>query len=334
MIYVICPAFHKTGGTELLHQLVCALNDTGKQLRAQIAYTDCENYPGKFVNPAFIKYVGNNYIRIDEVEDNPGNTLVCPEISCFILKQYNQCKKIIWWLSVDNYIRECGILGRIKISGIIHGIGGTIIRLLKGKYRNIKNDIYNCDLHLCQSYYAKLYLKAKGIPENKIADLSDYINQDYLDKADNDIIKKDIILYNPKKGASITKRLINAEKSFTWVPLVNLTNEEMRQVLQTAKVYIDFGYHPGKDRIPREAAICGCCVITGRRGAAGNNIDIPISDRYKFDDKRLDTKAVINEIQRIFDNYDLTSKDFDEYRSIIRKERNKFYSDVIKIFGQ
>jgi len=42
------------------------------------------------------------------------------------------------------------------------------------------------------------------------------------------------------------------------------------------KLYVDFGKHPGKDRMPREAAVHGCCIITGRRGAAGNPFDIPI----------------------------------------------------------
>ena len=29
-IYVVCPAYFKTGGTELLHQLVYELNNLGK----------------------------------------------------------------------------------------------------------------------------------------------------------------------------------------------------------------------------------------------------------------------------------------------------------------
>jgi len=39
------------------------------------------------------------------------------------------------------------------------------------------------------------------------------------------------------------------------------------------QVYIDFGHHPGQDRLPREAVQCGCVVITGKRGS-GNQINI------------------------------------------------------------
>ena len=61
-----------------------------------------------------------------------------------------------------------------------------------------------------------------------------------------------------------------------------MTEREVEDCLSQAKVYIDFGGHPGKDRIPREAALCGCCVVTGRRGAAGNDVEVPINQSYKL----------------------------------------------------
>lgn len=54
--------------------------------------------------------------------------------------------------------------------------------------------------------------------------------------------------------------------------------------MSKSKVYIDFGNHPGKDRIPREAAISGCIVITGKRGAAAFAEDVCIPETYKFDE--------------------------------------------------
>jgi len=47
-------------------------------------------------------------------------------------------------------------------------------------------------------------------------------------------------------------------------------------------MYIDFGTHPGKDRIPREAALRNCIVLTNRNGAADNNVDVPIPNEYKI----------------------------------------------------
>ena len=77
-----------------------------------------------------------------------------------------------------------------------------------------------------------------------------------------------ILLYNPKKGLDKVLPIIEQTPWLKWIPLINLTEEDMIAYMHLAKVYVDFGNHPGKDRIPREAAICGCCVITNREGSA------------------------------------------------------------------
>ena len=48
------------------------------------------------------------------------------------------------------------------------------------------------------------------------------------------------------------------------------------------QVYIDFGHHPGQDRLPREAAACGCLVVTGTRGSAGFHADVPLPPALKL----------------------------------------------------
>ena len=258
-----------------------------------------------------------------------------PEIACEYLVKYPSMKKYIWWLSVDNYIRECGLIGRIKISGWMHGIGGSLIRLCKGKYHNLKNSIHYADMHLCQSEYANEFLIGKDIDASKIAYLSDYINDEYLQSCEANLKKKkeNIVLYNPKKGYKTTQKIIHEGSDIHWVPLENLSNAQMKELLSTAKIYIDFGNHPGKDRIPREAVLCGCCLITGRRGAAYNKMDIPIEDRYKFDDSHLDVSDVVCQIREIMEHYDIRIQDFKDYRDKICKEKEIFIHDVNSIFG-
>ena len=76
MIYVLCPADVKTGGTELLHQLVKTLTDV--KVPAGIVYTEIsEEHPG--MNPAFLEYT-DGYLREEEIEDEKGNILVEPII--------------------------------------------------------------------------------------------------------------------------------------------------------------------------------------------------------------------------------------------------------------
>jgi hypothetical protein len=111
-----------------------------------------------------------------------------------------------------------------------------------------------------------------------------------------------------------------------------MTKEEIIKTLQRAKVYIDFGNHPGKDRIPREAAILGCCVITGKRGSAAFFEDVPIPDEYKFEDKEENIPKIIEKIKDCFRNFEERYKDFEYCREVIRNEPQKFVEDIKKIF--
>jgi hypothetical protein len=139
--------------------------------------------------------------------------------------------------------------------------------------------------HATQSEYARKFLEERRVDPVRM--LTDYLRRDFVfDQEDcRPRGKEELIVYNPKKGLHFTERLMKESSiAATWVPLENMTPAEVREVLQRAKVYIDFGEHPGRDRIPREAAIRNCCVVTGLRGAAGNTVDIPIPDAYKIDE--------------------------------------------------
>lgn len=332
MINVLCPAYFKTGGTELLHQLVFQLNQNN--IEARMVYTDYEKYISNGVlNPAFSKYI-TDYMLEENLVDSSEDSIVVPEIACEYLSRYKSMKKYIWWLSVDNFIRECGLIGRIRVSGWMHGIGGSLIRLCKRKYHNLKNTIHLADMHLCQSKYANDFLIGKGVAASKIAYLSDYINDEYLDTYEANLKnkKEDIVLYNPKKGYKTTQKIIREGSDIRWVPLENLSNSQMKELLSTAKLYMDFGNHPGKDRIPREAVLCGCCLITGMRGAAGNEEDIPIDSKYKFDDNHLPISDIIYRIHEIMEHYDSHINDFNDYREKILNEKSEFIYGAISIF--
>ena len=64
-IYVVCPYYNKTGGTELAHQLVYTICKLGGN--AEITYYGDKNTQ-KEINPAFMKYV-KTYVDISQVED-------------------------------------------------------------------------------------------------------------------------------------------------------------------------------------------------------------------------------------------------------------------------
>ena len=162
----------------------------------------------------------------------------------------------------------------------------------------------------------------------------DYVNDIYLagEEAALREKKEDVVLYNPKKGAAFTKALREMAQDLRWVPLIGMTTEEMRSCMSKSKVYVDFGNHPGKDRIPREAAISGCIVITGKRGAAAFAEDVCIPETYKFDESCAKKEDIISCIRDCICNFDVHKVDFDGYRSYIRNEHQQFTADVKKIF--
>ena len=320
-IYVVCPAYNKTGGTELSHQFVFECNQ--QKINAIITYFNEDNQK-EMINPAFKNYV-TKYEIIENVEDDANNVLILPEIKADYTKKFQSIQKCIWWMSVDNFKKRNGINGSIKYYGFLR----TIKFLLKKKINFFPYKLSNNVIHFYQSEYARQFLLKNNI--TNMYKLSDYINDSYLEKNIN-LKKENNVLYKQKKGLEFTKKIIKKSPQFNWIPIENMSNDEVAKLLRKSKVYIDFGNHPGKDRFPREAAISGCCVITGKRGAAKYHEDIPINDEFKFDDANKNIPKIINEINDCINNYSSNYEKFEEYRKIISNEHNVFKQDIKNIF--
>lgn len=329
MIYVLCPGNFKSGGPELLHQLVNQINCLKGEVFAKIAYF---NYSDKLrpFDDSLVEYVPNAWTIEENVKDKKDNIIIFPEMFVSKMKNYKKSKKYIWWMSVDNFKFTNSFWDMWQVGSLLHAIKWT----LKGKGYNKIPLIFKADMHLCQSYYSYDYLMKLGLPNSKCKMLSDYVNESYLNNRDTSNYPKDnIVLYNPKKGIKFTRKIIAASSNdIEWKPLINMTNHEVQEAMRTAKVYIDFGEHPGKDRIPREAAISGCCVITDEQGSAAFYKDVPILDEFKFDRKTNNIPKILQKIYDCMDHYDENEKKFQSYRSLILKERKKFENDVRDIF--
>ena len=55
------------------------------------------------------------------------------------------------------------------------------------------------------------------------------------------------------------------------IKLSGFNTKQIINIYNKTKVYLDFGYHPGKDRMPREAALFNNCIITNKKGSAKIN---------------------------------------------------------------
>ena len=184
--------------------------------------------------------------------------------------------------------------------------------------------------HWIQSEYAGQFLLINGVSKSRIKVVRDYLNPAFLTKAVTvePAAKRDIIAYNPSKGFEFTQKLMKAAPELDWRPIKNMTPEQVQALLAQAKVYIDFGHHPGRDRIPREAAVSGCVIVTGRRGSAANNIDIAIDDSFKFNDIDENVPRIIERIKQIFVDFPTELEKQKSYREEIMREPETFAREV------
>lgn len=322
--YVLCVPLIKTGGTELLHQLVFEINHMGGNSTIVYDHKVMEPTPQDFR-----KYI-TSYMFLEDLKWDTLDILVIPENMIDMVKKVYGVRKVVWWLSVDNFLNRNGYFGRMKYEGFIK----ATYHLLRGEvkpYFNVKKVSFYVKENWVQSYYAKDFLEKNGI--RNVEYLSDYINDIYLEEYENHELykKQDIVLYNPKKGWEFTRQLIKASPEINWTPIQNMNNLQVREIMRKSKVYIDFGNHPGKDRIPREAVASGCCVITGLNGSASFYGDLPIKNEYKYESSKKNIPLIIRKIKECIYAYETKIRDFDQYLEFIKNEKYVFSEKVRNI---
>lgn len=327
-ILVFCPANYSSGGPELLHQLCFQLRELG--------YASFMYYygydPNKCDNPIHKNYAHYQNPYVVTYKDDIDNICVVPEAYTQAFYYIQKGIKILWWLSVDNFV---GNFMKVK-EGTKCCSAGINISYRWKVFRHKIYDVRRTDInyHLVQSAYAADYCNSLGISNKKILFLSDYLNDSYIERAQKNtgVQKEDLILYNPKKGIKFTRKLMKSASSLSWIPIVNMTYDEVIELMQKSKLYIDFGNHPGKDRLPREAAINGCCVITGTRGSAAYQKDVPIPSNYKIEGIDDNISQIINLIDDVCKNYTKHTANFREYRKFILGEKEQFEKDTRNVF--
>jgi hypothetical protein len=242
-----------TGGPWALAQLASALRDAGHQASVTL--------PGEQV---------------------PGvDVVIAPEISLSQLCAVRGPLRVLWWLSVDNayWCRRRDQLYDQLGPRLLDRVDAVARRRTYAKLREpAQRDI----LHAAQSEFARSHVRAVIGTEPLI--LTDYLTDlPALTTPVEPGSRDRRVAYNPAKGLPATQRVIRElDGAVDFVPIKGLTHAGTIQLLRRSLVYLDLGSHPGRDRLPREAALAGCIVLVGLRGAAVNGIDMPIPGDYKL----------------------------------------------------
>lgn len=327
--YILAPYNFATGGVELSHQLVDYLRSKGKDAFV-VFVANNEFVTQKDVHPSYLSY---DIVVAEKIEDHTDNILIVPEVFIEFIRGFRNIHIGVWWMSVDKRYEYSCLLDQLWWNKNLTKRLKLIVNYILGRsYRYKNSDKYLLSLgdriyHFYQSRYAQYHLYSLGF--SNVLPLSDYINTRYLDSlAVDSCSRKNVVLYNPLKGFTITRKLIKFMPAVVFIPLIGYNREQLQILFKTSKVYIDFGEFPGKDRLFREASMGGCCILTGRSGASAFYEDVPIKACYKFARPLSQLKEISELIEDILNNYDEHNANFDFLRMRILNEKEIFFNEV------
>ncbi len=331
-IYVFCPYGLVTGGPDALHQMVYYLNSLHKE--AHLVYLGASKRNQKLPD-AYRAYI-QDYLLFEDVKDEKGNIIVLPEFISQYQRKFKKAKVYLWWLSVDYNLDKTSLffktfffltiplrfLLRIRDPFFL-----TYTRIkdcfFKEKY-DFQNQPENVR-HLCASYYALDHVKKNKREGHPCIEPISKIFLSEKEMTEEEIRKKkDIILYNPAKSEEYVQMLKKEAPDLPFFPLRGLSQSELIQKYREAKMYIDFGPFPGAERMPKEAVLNHCLILTGRRGASGYHGDVPIKEEYKIEGMKENVHTIISMIKKMLSDYVKLDTDFDEYRKMVSSLEENF----------
>jgi hypothetical protein len=380
-VYIATAANFYGGGPTALFQLCSALRLHG--VDSYITFYRLEPYK----NPVHDNYkqFQNPWIPIDKVYDDSNNIIIVGEADTSRLIKFKKIKKIVYWLSVDNYfiskylLKEDAKLRLLKFITFVFSnyfpdfinLNTRIIRNRSLKFywnffhpqnnyiRLYWNAYYpnyvkklietgevkipKADLYIAQSNYSRIFLEKQGVSKNNIVLINEPIEKEFLSLGRNLNLdrKKEWIAWNFTKSYPMAYKLISLlKRKFKVVPLHNAGRRKMIDTLSYSKIFIDIGYHPGRDRVFREAIALGCLAVVNNYGGYHLKEDCPVPAKFKinyeFDNYLLNShlRELYKNIIMWIDNYDSYIREFDDIRKNIFSEPELFAKQVKTLVSQ
>lgn len=320
-VTLLCPEA-TTGGPEALHQLAHTINGHGGN--ARMAYFGprsrvhlladrivAETAPD---SPGLAAYAAYAPQPLQEMVFGPDTLLVFPEISVQQAREVQAGNKAVWWLSVDNALSQNPNL----------------------RYQSYLDHLFadNSLVHFYQSDYARDFLVTSGA--RKIYPLFDYTDPNFVHIQPQSSVPKTRVAYFPRKGgdkaALFAAQAQGQSAGLEFAPIENMSKPQVKETLESCAVYIDFGHHPGKDRVPREAACAGAVVLLHEQGAANFFADHPLDKRYVFSLADIQSGKLQELVRQIIADPQPHLQSQSYYRQKIWLEREEFNLQVKTLF--
>lgn len=326
-VLLLCPEV-KTGGPEALHQLgqqIARHGGTARMVyyapysRIEIDGDLLRCHADASPMPAHFAQYHPQVLR--ETRLTPNTLIVFPEPLAKLAATPNVgYRRALWWLSLDNALPQNPELADDASSSGLFADPHLV--------------------HLYQSDYAQGFLRRNRAA--RYYPLSDYTDPQFVHRSliasDNPPIaeRRNNVCFFPNKGGALAARFLEhaatLRHAIDFVPIRDMTKAQVRETLFGARIYVDFGHHPGKDRVPREAAIAGAVVLLHAAGAATCFADHPLAADYLFTEDDVASGALHRRIDAILDDPAAHSAAQLGYRQAILLERERFDLEVRAFF--
>jgi len=213
------------------------------------------------------------------------------------------CKNVsIWWLSVDNF--PLGELHTLQTQ-----------RLLR-----------DCT-HFCQSEYAANFVRRHGA--SAVLMLSDEIDLSINKRLPSTQERANDLCFLPNKATGADQLLECLSEKFSLIRLENMSRRQITETLLNTKIFLDLGHHPGKDRVPREAALCGAIPVIRAEGAACFEQDVPLPTALLVETEAyFNGPKFVSRLQEILNKADEYNDILAAYRIKIKQEKEIFTSEI------
>ncbi|GAB3300328.1 hypothetical protein GCM10027451_02490 [Geodermatophilus aquaeductus] len=310
----VCP-IQPTGGPEAIHQASQVLNQQG--VRSDILYLGEANVT-----------IANGRVTTTPPADNPclrvyeqyeprvctgallrrHHLFVLPEVYASSHRALAGASVAVWWLSVDNvHVTHNPVELRALMAA-------TSLR------------------HFHQSEYAADFLRGHGVRTSM--PLFDYTTPEFTSHEPQGPGPEAGIAYNPVKGADLSAAFFAGHPEHRAVPIQGMTKAQIVDLLRRTSVYVDFGHLPGKDRLPREAAVSGSIVFVRRAGAGLFAEDFPVPDFFRFDDADVHSGELARRVAAVQADPAGYWDQQETFRRAVRGERDELYAQVLALRGR
>lgn len=311
-VVILAPKGKATGGPESLHRLFFEFNEY-------------QNVEVHLCDPWFATKFLPRIQAYDVYKPRWSNVrrakhpdhLIVHEHFPFIPRSLKAHKSrvFIWWLSLLNAHETLGVEKNFPSSSLWgEPVGqpfrrkrrakeavGKVLRELEAKITAAPADPLLAT-HLAQSRYAEkelnLSLGVESMMLQTPAERPGQLSQLRPEKSSRNI---PVIAYNWEKSEHQIKILKPLLPKVDFLPIREMSREEVIRSIASADLYLDLGFFPGRDRLPREAGKIGCPVILANRGSAANPLDFPLADEFKVDMTVVGPNELAERLQTLLD---------------------------------